>query len=162
MTKPKFFLARILVAVDVTNRPDFDERQAADYFSSKFSPSGNDTKCEMTVRELRPKASRIMDIEIEVYMYRGFKITLCQNADTVGTAVPTYFSIVSKPDSNGGRVMEDDSQFIEVAKNEAEVDVDRRLSRRKQKELPIMTARVCKLLTSLRCPGRSRTRTTFR
>ena len=53
VTKAKFFLARILVAVDVTNRPDFDERQAADYFSSVFSLSGNDTKCEMTVRELR-------------------------------------------------------------------------------------------------------------
>jgi hypothetical protein len=128
--KPKFFLARILVAVDVTNRPDFDERQAADYFSSVFSLSGNDMKCEMTVRELTPRASEIMDVEIEKYEYRGFVITVCQNADTVGTAVPTYFSIVSKPGSNGGRVMEDDSQFIEVVKNEAEVDVDRRLSRR--------------------------------
>ena len=34
--KAKIFLARILVEVDVTNRPDFDERQAADYFSSVF------------------------------------------------------------------------------------------------------------------------------
>jgi len=37
MKKTKFFLARILVEVDVINRPDFDELQAADYFSSVFS-----------------------------------------------------------------------------------------------------------------------------
>jgi hypothetical protein len=133
MTKAKFFLARILVAVDVTNRPDFDERQAADYFSSVFSLSGNDTKCEITVRELKHKAGEIRDVEIEDYEYRGFVITVCQNADTVGTAVPTYFSVVAKPGSKSGRVMWDDSQFIEVAKNDAEVHVDKRLSRRKQK-----------------------------
>ena len=133
VTKAKFFLARILVAVDVTNRPDFDERQAADYFSSVFSLSGNDTKCEMTVRELRPKVSEIMDVEIEEYEYRGFVITVCQNADTVGTAVPTYFAVVAKPNSNGGHVTWDDSQFIEVVKNDAEIYVDKRLSRRKQK-----------------------------
>ena len=133
MKKAKLFLARILVAVDVTNRPDFNERQAADYFSSVFSLSGNDTKCEITVRELKPKASEIMDVEIEEYEYRGFVITVCQNADTVGTAVPTYFAVVAKPGSNGGRVMWDDSQFIEVAKADAETYVDKRLSRRKQK-----------------------------
>jgi hypothetical protein len=133
VSKVKFFLARILVAVDVTNRPDFEEREAADYFSSVFSLSGNDTKCEMTVRELTPKASAIMDIEIEKYEYREFVITVCQNADTVGTAVPTYFAVVAKPNSNGGRVMWDDSQFIEVVKNDAEIYVDKRLSRRKQK-----------------------------
>lgn len=133
VTKAKVFLARILVAVDVTNRPDFDERQAVDYFSSVVSLSGNDTKCEITVRELKPKASEIMDVEIEEYEYRGFVITVCQNADTVGTAVPTYFAVVAKPDSKGGRVMWDDSQFIEVAKNDAETYVDKRLSRRKQK-----------------------------
>ncbi len=133
LTKAKFFLARILVAVDVTNRPDFDERQAADYFSSVFSLSGNDRKCEVTVRELRPAASYIMDVEIEKYEYRGFVITICQNADTVGTAVPTYFAVVAKPNSNGGHVTWDDSQFIEVAKNDAEIYVDKKVSRRKQK-----------------------------
>ena len=133
MRKPKFFLARILVAVDVTNRPDFDERQAAEYFSSVFSLSGNDTKCEITVRELKPKASGIMDVEIEEYEYRGFVITVCQNGDTVGTAVPTYFAVVAKAGSKGGRIMWDDSQFMEVAKNDAEVYVDKRLLRRKQK-----------------------------
>jgi hypothetical protein len=34
--KAKFFLARILVEVDVTNRLGFEERQATDYFSSVF------------------------------------------------------------------------------------------------------------------------------
>ena len=133
MKKPKFFLARILVEVDVTNRPDFDERQAADYFSSVFSLSGNDRKLEVTVRELRPKACCITDVEIEEYKYRGFVITICQNADTVGTAVPTYYAVIAKPNSKSGRVMWDHSQFIEVAKNDAEVYVDKRVSRSKQK-----------------------------
>lgn len=129
----KFFLARILVEVDVTNRPDFDERQAADYFSSVFSLYGNDRKLEVTVRELRPKASYVRDVDIEEYEYRGFVITICQNADTVGTAVPTYFAVVAKPNSKSGTVMWDDSQFIEVAKNDAEIYVDKRVSRSKQK-----------------------------
>ena len=133
MTRPKFFLARILVAVDVTNRPDFDERQAADYFSSVFSLSGNDTKCEITVRELKPKAGGIRDVEIEAYEYRGFVITVWQNGNTVGTAVPTYFAVVARASPKSSRMMWDDSQFIEVAKNDAEVYVDKRLSGRKQK-----------------------------
>ena len=133
MKKTKFFLARILVEVDVTNRPDFDERQAADYFSSVFSLSGNDRKREVTVRELRPKASYVTDVEIEEYEYRGFVITICQNADTVGTAVPTYFAVVTKQNAKSGTVVWDDSQFIEVAKNDAEIYVDKRVSRRKQK-----------------------------
>jgi hypothetical protein len=116
----KFFLARILVEVDVTNRPDFDERQAADYFSSMFSLYGNDRELEVTVRELRPKASYVRDVDIEEYEYRGFVITICQNADTVGTAVPTYYAVVAKPNAKSGRVMWDYSQFIEVAKNDAE------------------------------------------
>ena len=74
----KFFLARTLIEVDVTNRPDFDERQAADYFSSVFSLYGNDRKLEVTVRELRPKASYSKDVDIEEYEYRGFVITICQ------------------------------------------------------------------------------------
>ena len=131
--KAKFFLARILVEVDVTNRPDFDEPQAADYFSSVFSLCGNDRTLEVTVRELRPKVSSITDVEIEEYEYRGFVITICQNADTVGTAVPTYFAVVAKPNSKSGRVMCDDSQFIEVAKNDAEIYVDTRVSRSKQR-----------------------------
>jgi hypothetical protein len=73
----KFFLARTLIEVDVTNRPDFDERQAADYFSSVFSLYGNDRKLEVTVRELRPKASYVRDVDIEEYEYRGFVITIC-------------------------------------------------------------------------------------
>ena len=130
--KAKFFLARILVEVDVTNRPDFDERQAADYFSSVFSLSGNDRKLEVTVRELKPKACCTTDVEIEEYEYRGFVITIHQSADTVGTAVPTYFGVVAKPNSESGRVMADYSQFIEVAKNDAEIYVDKRVSRSKQ------------------------------
>lgn len=133
MKKTKLFLARILVEVDVTNRPDFDELQAADYFSSVFSLTGNDRKREVTVCELRPKASSITDVEIEEYEYRGFVITIHQNADTVGTAVPTYFAVVAKPNSKSGTVMWDDSQFIEVAKNDAEIYVDKRVSRSKQK-----------------------------
>jgi hypothetical protein len=132
--KAKFFLARILVEVDVTNRPDFDERQAADYFSSVFSLYGNDRKLEVTVRELRPKASYVRDVDIEEYEYRGFVITICQNADTVGTAVPTYYAVVAKSNSKSGTVMWDDSQFIEVAKNDAEIYVDKRVSRSKQKK----------------------------
>lgn len=107
--KTKFFLARILVEVDVTNRPDFDELQAADYFSSVFSLTGNDRKREVTVQELRPKASSITDVDSEEYEYRGFVITICQNADTVGTAVPTYHAVVAKPNSKSGRVMWDHS-----------------------------------------------------
>lgn len=103
MKKAKFFLARILVEVDVTNRPDFDERQAAGYFSSVFSLCGNDRKLEVTVRELRPKASYIKDVEIEEYEYRGFVITIHQHADTVGTAVPSYFAVVAKPNTKSGR-----------------------------------------------------------
>ena len=87
----------------------------------------------MTVRELRPKASYIRDVEIEEYEYRGFVITIHQHADTVGTAVPSYFAVVAKPNSKSGRVMEDYSQFIEVAKNDAEIYVDKRVSRGKQK-----------------------------
>jgi hypothetical protein len=131
--KAKFFLARILVEVDVTNRPDFDERQAVDYFSSVFSLCSTDRKLEVTVRELRPKASYIRDVKIEEYEYRGFVITIHQNADSVGTAVPTYFAVVAKPNSKNGTVMWDDSQFIEVAKNDAEIYVDKRVSRIKQK-----------------------------
>ena len=133
MKKTKFFLARILVEVDVTNRPDLDELQAADYFSSVFLLTGNDRTREVTVRELRPKASYTTDVEIEEYEYRGFVITIHQNADTVGTAVPTYFAVVAKPNSKSGTVMWDYSQFIEVVKNDAEVYVDKRVSRRKQK-----------------------------
>ena len=133
MKKAKFFLASILVEVDVTNRPDFDERPAADYFSKVFSLCGNDRKLEVTVRELRPKASYIRDIEIEEYEYRGFVITIHQHADTVGTAVPSYFAVVAKPNSKSGRVMEDYSQFIEVTKNDAEIYVDKRVSRSKQR-----------------------------
>ena len=132
MKKAKFFLARILVEVDLTNRPDFDERQAADYFSSVFSVCGNDRRLEVTVRELRPKASYIRDVEIEEYEYRGFVITIHQHADTVGTAVPSYFAVVAKPNSKSGRVMEDYSQFIEVVKNAAEIYVDKRVSRSRQ------------------------------
>ena len=121
MKKAKFFLARILVEVVVTNRPDFDERQAVDYFSSMFSLCGSDRKLEVTVRELRPKASYIRDVEIEEYEYRGFVITIHQHADTVRTAVPSYLAVVAKPKPKSGRVMEDYSQFIEVAKNDAEV-----------------------------------------
>jgi hypothetical protein len=40
--KTKFFLARILVEGDVTNRPDFDELQGADCFLWVFSLTGND------------------------------------------------------------------------------------------------------------------------
>jgi hypothetical protein len=87
----------------------------------------------MTVRELRPKASEIMDVEIEKYEYGGFVVTVCQNANTVGTAVPTYFAVVAKPNSNGGHVTRDDSQFIEVVKNDADIYVDKKVSRRKQK-----------------------------
>jgi hypothetical protein len=40
-----------------------------------FSLCGNDRKLEVTVRELRPKASYSTDVEIEEYEYRGFVIT---------------------------------------------------------------------------------------
>lgn len=132
MKKTKFFLARILVEVDVTNRPDFDELQAADYFSSVFSLTGNNRKRQVTVQELRPKASSITDVDIEEYEYRGFVITICQNADTIGTAVPTYSAVVAKPNSKSGRDMRDYSQFIEVAENDAEIYVDKRVSWSKQ------------------------------
>jgi len=90
-----------------------------------FSLCGTDRKLEVTVRELRPKASYIRDVEIEEYEYRGFVITIHQHADTIGTAVPSYFAVVAKPNSKSGRVMEDYSQFIEVAKNDAEIYVGR-------------------------------------
>lgn len=87
----------------------------------------------MTVQELRPKASSITDVDIEEYEYRGFVITICQNAETVGTALPIYFAVVTKQNAKSGTVMWDDSQFIEVAKNDAEIYVDKRVSRSKQK-----------------------------
>jgi hypothetical protein len=67
---------------------------------------------EVTVQELRLKTSHIADVDIEEYEYRGFVITVCQNADTVGTAVPTYYAVVAKPNSKSGTVRWDDSQFI--------------------------------------------------
>lgn len=132
MTETKFFLARFLVEVDVTNIPNFNDRQAADYFSSVFSLTGNYRKREVTVHELRPRASYTMDVEIEKYEYLGFVITVNQNADTVGTVVPTYFAVVARPNSNGGSVLPADSEFIEVVKNEAEIWVDKKVSRRKK------------------------------
>jgi hypothetical protein len=132
LAETKFFLARFLVEVDVTDRPNFDDRQAAEYFSSVFSLTGNYRKREVTVHELRPRASYFTDVEIEEYEYRGFRITVCQNADSVGTVVPTYFAVVAKPNSNGGSVRPGDSEFIEVIKNDAEIYVDKKVSRRKK------------------------------
>lgn len=134
MAETRFFLARFLVEVDVTDRPDFDDRQAASYFSSVFSLTGNDRKREVTVHELRRKASYIRDVEIEEYEYRGFVIMVNQNAESVGAVVPTYFACVSRPDAKGGAVVADsDSEFIEVTKDAAQIYVDKRVSRRKQK-----------------------------
>jgi hypothetical protein len=94
LAKTRFFLAQFLVEVDVTDRPDFDDLQAADYFSSAFSLTGNDRKHEVKAYALRAKPDSRKDIVIQEYKDRGYPITVYQNADTVGADVPTYFATV--------------------------------------------------------------------
>jgi hypothetical protein len=130
MPQTKFFLARFLVEVDVTDRPDFDEPQAADYFSSVFSLASGDKKRELKVYELRINPNFRKDVVIEVYEYRGFEITVHREAHAVGT-VPIYFASVGKPNAKSGVVVREDSHIVEVVKNAAEIYVDARVSPRR-------------------------------
>ncbi len=133
LVKTKFFLAQFLVEVDVTDRPDFDDLQATDYFSSAFWLSGNDKKHEVKVYALAAKPDSRQDVAIEEYEYRGFPITVYQNAHTVGADVPTYFATVTnlQTKSKNASVVAGDSEIVKVVKDAAQNHVDKLVSRRK-------------------------------
>lgn len=74
-----------------------------------------------------------LDVAIEEYEYRGFPITVYQNAHTVGSDVPTYFATVTnlQTKSKNASVVAGDSEIVEVVKDAAQNHVDKLVSRRK-------------------------------
>lgn len=137
MKKTKFFLAQFLIEVDVTERPDFDDIQASDYFSSVFQLSGNDKKIEVKVYPLAAKPDSRQDVEIETYEYRGYRIEVCQNAHTVGSDRPTYFGVVFNLQAKHqtGSVLGSEQENIEEVKQMVQEYVDKKIARMEKRGL---------------------------
>jgi hypothetical protein len=129
MRKTKFFLAQFLIEVDVSDKPDFDESRATVYLQSALHLQVKDKSHDLKVYPLSAKPAPLQDETIEVYKYRDFDIEICQNADTLGTDQPTYFTVVSNPQAKtySGSLVGGHYGSIEEAKSVGEQHVDKRI-----------------------------------
>lgn len=133
MATTKLFLIQLLIEADVTDWPDFDERKAAEHLRSALKLSGEDKIHHIQAYLLARKPDDPSDVTIEEYEDRGFEVEICQDADTVGTDVPTYFAVVTNPQAKTpyGSVVGDNCKTIEEAKEVARTNVDKRIQRKK-------------------------------
>lgn len=133
MPTTKLFLVQFLIEADVSEWPDFDETQAADYFLSALKLSGADKKLGAQVYLLARKPDGRGDFLIEEYEDRGYVVEILQNAHTVGTDVPMYFAMVTNPQSKTPySYPTKDCETIRGAKEAARLRVDKRIARKQR------------------------------
>ena len=133
MTKKKLFLIQLLIEADVSDWPDFDERKAAEHLRSALKLSGEDKIHRVQAYLLARKPDDPGDVTIEQYEDRGFEVEICQDADTVGTDIPTYFAVVTNPQAKTptGSLVGSDCSTVEEAKEAARINIDKRIQRQK-------------------------------
>jgi hypothetical protein len=136
MATKKLFLVQFLIEVDVSEWPDFDEGKAVEHFRAALKLSGEDKVRRVQTYLLARMPDDPGDLTVEEYEDRGFDIEICQDANTVGTDVPTYFALVWNPQAKtpAGTVAGSDSRTIEEAKEAARLYVDKRLRRLKPEQ----------------------------
>ncbi len=136
MAKTKLFLVQFLIEADVSEWPDFDESKAADYFLSALKLSGEDKKHSIQVYLLTRKPNEGGDLLIEEHEDRGYKVEIRQNADTVGTDIPTYFALVTNMQikNPAGYFAGSDHATEEEAKEAARANIDKRIEREKRRK----------------------------
>ena len=134
MANTKLFLVQFIIEADVTEWPDFDELQATDYFRSALKLSHVDKTLGVQVYLLARRPEERGDLLIEQYKDRGFDVEIYQNANTVGTDVPTYFALVTNPKTKTptSSVAGGDHNTVEEAKIAARTNVDKRISRQRR------------------------------
>jgi hypothetical protein len=132
MAKTKLFLIQLLIEADVSEWPDFDERKAAEHLRSAIKLSGEDKVHHIQAYLLARKPDDPEDLVIEKYEDRGFEVEICQDADTVGTDVPSYYVAVYNPKvKNPSSSISGNHPTVEAAKEEARIRVDKRIQRQK-------------------------------
>lgn len=94
MAIKKLFLVQFLIEADVSEWRDFDERQAAEHFREALKLSSEDKVQRLQAYLLARLPDDRGDMTLEDYEDRGFRVEICQDANTVGTDVPTYFAVV--------------------------------------------------------------------
>jgi hypothetical protein len=128
MAQTKLFLVQFLIEADVTEWPDFDERKAVEHFRPKLSKEDTLLRAEAYLLVRRPDEDG--DPLVEKDDDRGLDVHIYQNAQTVGTDVPSYYLMVFNPKVKGASSSaSDDYPTIEVAKEAARIRVDKRLKR---------------------------------
>jgi hypothetical protein len=131
----KFFLVQCIIEADVTEWPEFDERRAEDHFRSALHLSGEDKVHRINAYLLARKPDDRDDLTLEEYEDRGLKVEICQDAHTVGTDVPSYFSLVWNPKAKQpiGSIAANHCTTVEAAKEATQIYVDKRLERERKK-----------------------------
>jgi hypothetical protein len=134
MAKTKLFLIQLLIEADVEDWPDFDEWKAEEHLRSALKLSGADKIHRIQAYLLARKPEDRGDVTVEQYEDRGFEVEICQNAETVGTDVPTYFTLVSNPKVKTpyGSVVGSECGTIEEAKEAARANIDKRIQRQQK------------------------------
>jgi hypothetical protein len=130
MAQKKLFFVQFLIEADVSEWPDFDELEAASYFKSILKLSDEDKVHRVQAYLLARKPDERGDLLVERYEDRGLDVHIYQDADTVGTDVPTYYVTVYNPTVKSPSSSVGDSHpTIEAAKEEARTRVGKRLER---------------------------------
>lgn len=131
MRKTRYFLAQVLIEIDVGDRPDFDESQATQYFNSTLKLAPTDRAHDVRVYLLASKPGSRSDVVIEQYEYHDFRIDICQNASTVGSMHPTFFAVVWNLQAKNptGSLVDSDCESIDELKKQAVEHVDKRKAR---------------------------------
>ena len=131
MPNKKLFLVQFLIEADVSEWPDFDEMTAADHFLSALKLTNEDRKLGAQVYLLAKSPNERGDLLVEEYEDRGLVVQIFQDAHTVGTDAPTYFSTVWNPQAKGASSSASENRdTVEEAKEDARLRVDRRLARK--------------------------------
>jgi hypothetical protein len=132
MSQTKLFLVQFLIEADVSEWPDFDEIQAAEHFRSGLNLSSEDKLLRSQIFLLARKPDDLGDLVIEDYEDRGYRVEICQDAETVGTDVPSYFLGVYNLQSKNPSSSITSHLTLEEAREAARLKVDKNLERRQR------------------------------
>lgn len=144
MKKKKLFLAQVVIEIDVSDMPDFDEHRATMYFKSALKLGAEAEAQNLNIFFLsdKPAVPRKLeagpvkaqrDAVIEEYQYRDFLVKVWQAATSIGTYNPRYFGTAHRIGSQTGTLVKDcSSDKIDIVKKAAEAYVDRRMTWRRR------------------------------
>lgn len=137
MSTSRYILARMIMEIQTDSPEEFDEQVARKIVGESIKLKDDDSLIDFKIYLLAGKPGVSEDILIEKYVYRGRKINIMQQANTVGSPNPVYFSFVWSPKETSGKLVEGNYFSVDDAKGAAEKETDKLVQRQEKRDMTL-------------------------